>query len=95
MEKQRNSVLKLVETESPPFREKCISPYRMLIREADGRSVLALDNPGPELEGSKRRGDSKRVILVNFTKAGPRDLDVRWKDDLLREQRHEALFGKL
>lgn len=95
MEKQRRSVVALVESESPPFTEKCISPYPLLTRETDERSVFALERPGPELEGSERRGDSERVILGRFTKAGPRDLEVRWKVDVLQEERQRACSGKL
>ena len=63
---------------SPPWTEKCISPKMMKMRE-DGRAVLALDHPGPELKGSERRGESERVIMVRFKKGEAREVDVAWR----------------
>ncbi len=76
-----------VNTGDPPWGEKCISPSGILWKQGDGRAVLALDKPGPELEGSGRRGDADRVVLVRFNKEGPRELDVAWKKDIIREER--------
>ena len=64
-----------------------MSPTGLFMRKSDGRSVLALDKPGQELEGSGRSGDSDRVVLVRFSKEGPRDVDVRWRKEVLDEER--------
>lgn len=53
----------------------------------DGRSVLGLDHPGPELERSGRGGDGERVVLVRFRKEGPRDVEVRFRKEVLEEER--------
>ena len=53
---------------------------------ADGRTVLGLHKPGPEVEG-KRTGEKDRVVLVEFMKDGPRRLDVGFKKDILAESR--------
>lgn len=57
------------------------------MRKSDGRSVLGLDKPGPELKGSGRGGDESRVVLVKFRKEGPRDVEVRGRAEVLREER--------
>ena len=57
------------------------------MRKSDGRSVLALDKPGPELADSGRRGDDERVVLVKFSKEGPRNVEVRLRRDVLSEER--------
>ncbi|KAI9047582.1 hypothetical protein LZ554_008295 [Drepanopeziza brunnea f. sp. 'monogermtubi'] len=68
---------------------KVMSPTGFLMRKSDGRSVLALNRPGPELEarGEGRGGDEKRVVLVKFGKEGPRDVDVRERGEVLAEER--------
>lgn len=53
----------------------------------DGRSVLGLDYPGPELEGSGRGGDGERVVLVRFKKEGPRDVEVRGRREVFDAER--------
>jgi len=85
--RQRDALMDFVNTGDPPWGEKCISPSGILWKQGDGRAVLALDKPGPELEGSGRRGDADRVVLVRFNKEGPRELDVAWKKDIIREER--------
>ncbi|KAL1635454.1 hypothetical protein SLS58_010263 [Diplodia intermedia] len=55
---------------------------------SDGRLVLALDKPGPELEGSGRReGVRDYVVLVDFRKEGPRRVEVGLRDEVLAEER--------
>lgn len=65
----------------------------------DGRSVLGLDYPGPELEGTGRGGDKERVVVVRFGKEGPRDVEVRERAEVLGEERiaggNEGREGKL
>lgn len=66
--------------------DKVMSPVGIMMSKSDGRSVLALDKPGPELKDSGRRGDEKRVVLVKFGKEGPRNVEVRLKQDILEEE---------
>ena len=70
-----------------PWGDKCISPHNLFIREGDGRVVLGLDKPGPELKGSGRGGDWERVVLVRFTRGGPSEVEVRRREDVLEEER--------
>ena len=79
--------MEFLKTGDPPWGEKCISPTGIMWKEGDGRAVLALDKPGPELEGSGRRGDAELVVLVKFSKEGPRNLEVAMKKDILRKEK--------
>ncbi|EFY99161.1 NUDIX domain protein [Metarhizium robertsii] len=67
--------------------DKVISPHHLLFREEDGRVVLGLDKPGPELEGSDRGGDWERVALVKFGRGGPSEVEIRMREEVLAEQR--------
>ncbi|KAK3901239.1 hypothetical protein C8A05DRAFT_45067 [Staphylotrichum tortipilum] len=73
---QRATLLTFLRTPQPPpsspaaakagthaiaWADKVMSPAALVTRKADGRIVLALDRPGPELKGSGRGGDWERV----------------------------------
>ncbi|KAJ5174859.1 uncharacterized protein N7482_000736 [Penicillium canariense] len=88
MEKRRAGLVEFLHSGTPPWTNKCISPKMMKVTE-DGRTVLALDEPGPELEGSSRRGESEYVVLVRFTKGSVREVTVALKKDVLREGREK------
>lgn len=90
MGRRRRELVEFVHSGSPPWTDKCISP-KMLKIASDGRAALALDHPGPELNGTNRRGDSDRVVLVQFVKGSARRVDVRWKKDVLAEDRESNL----
>ena len=85
--RQRDSLVEFVKSGNPPWTEKCISPNAMLWKKSDGRAALSLDKPGLELEGSGRKGDDERVVLVQFGKEGPKRLEVAWKKDILEQER--------
>lgn len=70
-----------------PWSEKVMSPHTLFIRDSDDRIVLGIDKPGPELKGSGAGGDFERVVLVKFAKGGPRDVEVRGRDEVLREEK--------
>ncbi|KIV82728.1 hypothetical protein PV11_04814 [Exophiala sideris] len=72
---------------SPAWKDKFISPMGLQFGREDGRSVLALDKPGPELKGSGLKGDSEYVVLVKFRKEGPRQLEIALRKDVLRDER--------
>ncbi|KAI9697160.1 MAG: hypothetical protein M1820_007896 [Bogoriella megaspora] len=76
--------------------EKVISPEVVLKTKkggyGDGRVILGLDKPGPELAGSGRKGDAERVVYVEFKKEGPRRVEVRAKKEALEAERET---GKL
>ncbi|KAF6803230.1 nudix family [Colletotrichum sojae] len=74
-------------TSSIPWADKVMSPHNLFIREGDNRIVLGIDKPGPELKGLGRGGDWERVVLVRFTREGPREVEVRAREDVLREEK--------
>ncbi|KAI1420674.1 hypothetical protein F5Y12DRAFT_788083 [Xylaria sp. FL1777] len=70
-----------------PWADKVISPVTLGLRHGDRKAILALDKPGAELKGSARGGDWERVVLVRFGKGGPRDVEVRGREEVLAEER--------
>ncbi|KAG8163644.1 hypothetical protein KVR01_006941 [Diaporthe batatas] len=70
-----------------PWADKVMSPHVLFIRDTDGRLVLGVDKPGPELRGTGAGGDHERVVLVKFSKGGPQDVEVRGREEVLREQK--------
>jgi hypothetical protein len=92
LQAQRDKVLKFLQGDGGDGRgikwaDKAMSPIGLLMRKKDGKSVLGLDKPGPELSGSSRAGDEKRVVLVKFGKGGPRDVEVKERNEVLEEER--------
>jgi hypothetical protein len=83
---QRQQLIDFAHTGSPPWTDKCISPRGVMFRKQDGRAVLALDKPGPEVEMLDRKGDDERVVLVKFSKQGPREVEVMLKKDAMKGQ---------
>jgi hypothetical protein len=83
-QRRRAELLEFVHAGSPPWTDMFICPRSMKLL-ADKRAVLSLDHPGPELQGSGKKGEPDRVILVKFGKDGPRQLEVGFKKDILRE----------
>ena len=79
---RRQDLLKFVKTGDPPWTDKYISPTGIMFRKEDGRAVLALDKPGPELKGSNKRGEDKLAVLVKFNKEGPRQVEIVQKKDV-------------
>ncbi|KMU80143.1 hypothetical protein CISG_08251 [Coccidioides immitis RMSCC 3703] len=49
----------------------------------DGRQILDLSQPGPELKGTDKKGEIDRVVLARFNKEGPREVEIRWRRDVL------------
>ena len=88
---QREALVKFIQSGDPPWGEKCISPQ--VISRDEGRVVLALDSPGPELQGTNRKGDSERVIVLN-TKRGDRTtpaLEVTLRGNIPERMEREKL----
>jgi 8-oxo-dGTP pyrophosphatase MutT (NUDIX family) len=92
-------------TQEVPFTEACISPI-VLGKGKYGESkqdgiggvdketaVLILNRPGKEVEEQEqgRKGIMEWVITAKFKKEGPRDVDVRRREDVLTDE----MKGKL
>ncbi|CAK1357773.1 hypothetical protein CB0940_07535 [Cercospora beticola] len=87
LEARRKRLLDFAKSGDPSFVESCISPTTMPPpygkKREDGRQVLALNRPGPELEGTDRRGPNDQCVLVDFKREGPRRLAVISRADAL------------
>ncbi|PQE31466.1 NUDIX domain-containing protein [Rutstroemia sp. NJR-2017a WRK4] len=99
LRKQRDDVMEFLKTDGGdgtgvPWGEKVMSPVGLMMGR-DGRSVLGLGKQGPELSGKGKSGDEKRVVLVKFSKEGPRDVEVREKKEVLEEERKAKEESKL
>ncbi|KAL4998801.1 hypothetical protein BDV10DRAFT_194131 [Aspergillus recurvatus] len=81
LQRRRTQFIDFAHSGSPPWTEKCISPKVGKFAE-DGRAVLTLEHPGPELEGTDRRGDPERAVFVRFRKGSARELSLAWKKDI-------------
>lgn len=92
---QRTKLRHFLQTSDPPWGDKCISPIQFMKCKSDGRTVLSLEKPGHELAGSERQGEKERVVLVNFKKEGPRNVEVRWRKDVLESERGDKESAKL
>ncbi|KAK3986060.1 nucleoside diphosphate-linked moiety X motif 19, mitochondrial [Cladorrhinum sp. PSN332] len=68
------------ETEMIPWKDKAMSPT-VVGRKEDGRLIMGLDKPGPELEGTGRGGDGQRRIVVRFGKEGPSEVSIEIKGE--------------
>ncbi|KAI5308720.1 hypothetical protein KEM55_005025 [Ascosphaera atra] len=90
LESRRADLMEFVYQEHPPWTERYMSP-RVIGLAPDKRLILGLDSPGPELEGSTKKGDKERVILVNFRKDGPREVEVRWKKEIMHRINRASL----
>lgn len=71
-----------------PWADKCISPQTLGLW--NGRAVLDLSKPGPELKNTDRKGETGEVVLVKFSKSGPREVEVRQRNEVLEGMRVEA-----
>ncbi|KAL9008869.1 MAG: hypothetical protein Q9173_006052, partial [Seirophora scorigena] len=82
LQAQREALLRFVRTGDPPWGEKCISPLPL---KKEGKAlIMRLNEPGPELEGTDRRGDGERVIWGRFKgKDGTSGLRVGWRKDVM------------
>ncbi|KAK2776608.1 hypothetical protein FQN52_007737 [Onygenales sp. PD_12] len=85
--KRRAELVSFVHSGSPPWKDKYISP-KPIGQVPDGRVILTLDYVGPELQGSDKKGEPDRVVLVRFLKEGPREVEIRWRSEILKEEKH-------
>nr|POE62791.1 putative nudix hydrolase 7 [Quercus suber] len=87
LEARRKALVDFVKSGSPPWTEMCISPIvqppRGGKRREDGRSILGLHRPGPELDGTGRQGVKEQCVLVEFKKEGPRRLSVISREEAI------------
>ncbi|KAI4106070.1 MAG: hypothetical protein L6R37_002334 [Teloschistes peruensis] len=84
LQAQRDRLLEFAKTGVPSWGERCISPTPLKKEKVKGKVlIMALDEPGPELEGTDRKGDAERVIWVQFKgKEGTSGFRVGWRRDV-------------
>lgn len=83
------------EDDEPSWSEKSISPRAICkMGQRLERLVMGLEPAGPELEGTGRRGDGKRVLVWEMRDGRPQDLEVRWKVDVERERKEAQEGGR-
>lgn len=74
---------------SIPWSDKVMCPY-VALADSTGRAVLALESPGPELANEGRGGDYDRVVIVRSWDSMPREVEVKWRKDVLQGDVQEA-----
>ena len=72
--------------------EKSISPHAIF--KLGQRLVMSLEQAGPELEGTGRRGDGKRVLVWEMRDERPQEMEVRWRVDVERERKEAQERGR-
>ena len=98
IQRLKEFVLSTPENRSLPWSKRSISPYVLTLQpREDGRVVMGLDKPGPEIEELGKAlpdGEVERVLLVKFAKDGPRDLEIQWRRDFTEKGRgHQQQNG--
>lgn len=88
---QRRRLMDFVENDGdPPWGEKCISPNP--IKKIGKYLIMGMEEAGPELEGTERRGDAERVLKVELAKdkergrRRPEPQEVVWRRDVFGEK---------
>ncbi|MCJ1272815.1 hypothetical protein MMC21_000604 [Puttea exsequens] len=97
MHEQRRRLMHFVETDGePPWGEKCISPNP--IKRIKGKyMIMGMSDPGPELQGTGRRGDDERVLRVELTREAkrgrprPKPTKVLWRKDMMAKIESSSL----
>ncbi|KAI4148318.1 MAG: hypothetical protein L6R39_002813 [Caloplaca ligustica] len=88
LQSQRDALVDFMKTGDPPWGEKCISPWPF--KQEGKQLIMGLDDPGPELQGTSRKGDDERVIWVQFKgKEGTSGLRVGWRKHVTPEGLNE------
>ncbi len=65
-----------------PWPKKVICPVPIGLPRPDGRLLLALDSPGPELLDTGHGGDWERAVLAKFDGNVVRDVEVVLRQDM-------------
>ena len=94
LQAQRDKLLEFAghkEDGEPTWAEKCISPNPMC---KDGKRVfMSLEQAGPEVQAIGRRGDGRRVVSWIYREGRPQDLEVHWREDVIRAKERRGKTG--
>lgn len=83
--RRRDELYQFAHSGTPPWTQKFISPQPIATYD-DGRSILGLDSSGPELQATDKKGESDRVVLTRLSKEGPREVEIRWRHEVLPQK---------
>ncbi|KAL6714084.1 hypothetical protein ACLMJK_008578 [Lecanora helva] len=88
LREQREQLMRFVKEDGDPhWGEKCISPNP--IKKTGQDLFMGLEDSGPELKGTSRRGDRMRLIRIRLAKdqerhrQRPEPQEVVWREDIL------------
>lgn len=85
---QRQSLTDFIQSGDPPWTEKYLSATSVLQNRK--LEVFSLDEPAVELQGTSKRGDRERVLVINrerkSERRGSRGLEVAWRKDIFAEK---------
>lgn len=91
LHEQRDCLMHFVRTDGdPPWGEKCISPNP--IKKEGKYMIFGMEEAGPEVEGTGRKGDAERVMKAEFARdiergrQRPSPQAVVWKRDVFKEE---------
>ncbi|TID19503.1 hypothetical protein E2P81_ATG06671 [Venturia nashicola] len=91
LEQQRKQLKQFVKRGGfPPWGEACISPQALIGQLGNGKVVLSLEHPGLDLEKHGRIGVKDFVVLVKFSKEGPRDLEIKTRKEIMQDVREDV-----
>ncbi|KIW00784.1 hypothetical protein, variant [Verruconis gallopava] len=90
LEQQRAQLREFARGGDPLWSEVCISPAALIGKLGDGRTVMALDNPGEGLEKKGRRGTKEYVIITEFSKGGPRRLQLKTRKEVMQDLKDDV-----
>lgn len=82
------------EEERPKWADKVIGPKVAGLSE-DGSRILLLDGPGSELKHTARGGDSRKVVLMKNIGAGSARVQVRLRDEIMKELEGQGSQSKI
>lgn len=75
---------------NPPWGEVCISPQALIGQLGNGKVVLSLEHPGLDLEKHGRKGVKDFVVLVKFSKEGPREVEIKTRKEIMQDVREDV-----
>jgi hypothetical protein len=91
LEQQRKQLKQFVKRGGdPPWGDACISPQALIGQIGNGKVVLSLEHPGLNLEKHGRKGVKDFVVLVKFSKEGPRDVEIKTRKEIMQDVRDDV-----
>jgi 8-oxo-dGTP pyrophosphatase MutT (NUDIX family) len=90
LEQQRKELATFAKGGDPPWAEVCISPAALIGKIGDGRTIMSLETPGEGLEKQGRRGTREYCVVVEFSKGGPRKLQLKTRKEVMQDLKDDV-----